>query len=1355
MSHEMDRPDGPLQDGPGLVAGRYELEDTIARGGMGEVFIAFNRATQQRVALKRLRGNSADRDAIQTLFKLEYQTLAQLRHPNIIEVYEYGVDSVGPYYTMELLDGQDLQALAPIGYRDACRHLRDVAASLALLHTRRIVHRDVSPKNVRLTSDGRCKLIDFGAMAYAGVVADPVGTPPMIAPEALARGALDHRVDLYALGALAYWVLTGRHAYPAARIADLASIHRRPPKSIRSLVVDLPARLAHLIESLLHREPNARPPSAAYVIEALTSIGELPPQRDLEDAMSYVATPALVGRDREMARLRSELERLQEGRGGRLLLESSPGVGRTRVLSELALEARLAGVVVVELDAGRHRGNLDTATALVRSILAAVPEALGPGLSRERRILAHMIPELLHVGEPPAALPAAFHERRLALGQALGRLCAQLASHRPVLILLDDVHWADDASLFVLCEACEVISDRRVLVVASEEMAAVLAAGGALDRFNRSTRRMRLHGLLPGETTTLARGIFGEVPNVERLGRWMHAVSLGNPGQNVELASHLVERGYLQYHDGRWVLVEALTNEALPPAIQQALRARVQQLGPAARGLAEALALKRGPASPTQCDELTADDAQPAFVTLEELVGLGIVVETPHGYQLARELFRDLLVDRTPEARLRELHRRLSVVAAGEVGVESCLEAALHMLRAGDELRSVELTLSQLDRVQIDSHDVSLALDVGRGACEVAERHGYSLGERLRLRAHTLEWAAVSGAYFDQDEVDQTLRQLGEFAGLRLIRGLSRVVGAGCARWTARAVLALRRVFAPKRARGPTAREARALLCRILVSTAPARLLQGRFRSVQQLAEFARPLAGFPQAWEERIVERCCRMLELVSQGRYVRASEVVEQVLTRVLRAEAAAEELAWGRQCATVGHVASALIEARSAARGALDACQDIEVSGTRVGRRLAPALRDLAHTLRGEYILAEQSRRTHERQEVAGMSPLAEATVQMGRAQAGVLMGDAAAIKGCLDRLTLLARGDSEVEPSVGMVEACNLIVTGRVQEGELRARALCADMVPWSSPTWFDLRAILALSLVLQKRLEEALQLSEQTLAEVDGAARPDDLGVVALSWVAADALASLGRPDQAVARLDGLADTLARHGSPLLLGRTHFIRAQIALDMGDNRGYERYLKLVRARYGQTAHPVLEGHVAQLADQGRATLTLSSLPPPRADAKTVVATGGKRSPAFRDPLRACSTASSRAERCLELLVNRSRSEGGMLFVVQAEGLRLCARRGTVGEREPAERAVRDALGRLLEAHADGTGTSELHEAHRDTRVHPLACQQNGRMFAVAGVVLHGADLVHPGHQILERLAKSLLQAGDAHVPPAFQA
>src|SRR5262249_28078912 len=155
------------------------------------------------------------RQRIVELFEREYHTLAQLAHPHIVRVYDYGIDTEGPFYTMELVDGGDLQQLAPLPWRRACAIARDVCSALSLLHARRLVPRDISPGNVRCGRDQRAKLLDFGALAPFGANKFLVGTPACCAPESVNLQPLDGRADLYGLGATLYYLLVGRHAYLA------------------------------------------------------------------------------------------------------------------------------------------------------------------------------------------------------------------------------------------------------------------------------------------------------------------------------------------------------------------------------------------------------------------------------------------------------------------------------------------------------------------------------------------------------------------------------------------------------------------------------------------------------------------------------------------------------------------------------------------------------------------------------------------------------------------------------------------------------------------------------------------------------------------------------------------------------------------------------------------------------------------------------------------------------------------------------------------------------------------------------------------------------------------------------------
>jgi serine/threonine protein kinase len=181
-----------------LVGGCFRIQSELGQGGMARVYRVVDERSGARLALKKLLA-SDESAAARAMFAHEYHTLAQLDHPHIVRVSDYGLDADGPYYTMELLEGADARATTKRGLLNvqrACSVLRDVASALALIHSRRLLHRDLSPRNVWCGEDGRAKLLDFGTLMPMGPQSKVAGTPPYVPPEAVHAQPLDARADL-------------------------------------------------------------------------------------------------------------------------------------------------------------------------------------------------------------------------------------------------------------------------------------------------------------------------------------------------------------------------------------------------------------------------------------------------------------------------------------------------------------------------------------------------------------------------------------------------------------------------------------------------------------------------------------------------------------------------------------------------------------------------------------------------------------------------------------------------------------------------------------------------------------------------------------------------------------------------------------------------------------------------------------------------------------------------------------------------------------------------------------------------------------------------------------------------------
>jgi serine/threonine-protein kinase len=268
--------------------GQYTLEDKLGEGGMGAVYRARHAMLRRPTAVKLLPPERAAGRDVQR-FEREVQATALLSHPNTVAIYDYGRTPDGVfYYAMEYLEGIDLEALvAGFGPQPPGRvvHLlSQVAGALGEAHAAGLIHRDVKPGNVILCQRGGApdvaKVVDFGLVRdLAGVgpgtesALDVVkGTPLYLSPEAITRpDGVDARSDLYALGALGYFLLTGRHPFEGATVVEVCShhLHTAPEPPSSRLGGALPADLEAVVLECLEKAPERRPQTAAELAERL------------------------------------------------------------------------------------------------------------------------------------------------------------------------------------------------------------------------------------------------------------------------------------------------------------------------------------------------------------------------------------------------------------------------------------------------------------------------------------------------------------------------------------------------------------------------------------------------------------------------------------------------------------------------------------------------------------------------------------------------------------------------------------------------------------------------------------------------------------------------------------------------------------------------------------------------------------------------------------------------------------------------------------------------------------------------------------------------------------------------------
>lgn len=263
---------------PGQVlAQRYRVVSRIGRGGMGEVYRAYDLILEQDVALKFLPHALTTSPAALDRFRNEVRLARQVSHPNICRVYDIGEIEDAPFLTMEYVDGEDLASLLRrIGRLPADKALdisRRLCAGLAAAHEKGVLHRDLKPANIMIDGRGEVLITDFGLAAMAGTVDETAarqGTPAYQAPEQLAGREVTARSDIYALGLVLYEVFTGKRAFEAASIEELARLQSEStPTPVTSLARDADPAIERAILRCLAPDPRRRPASARSVAAAL------------------------------------------------------------------------------------------------------------------------------------------------------------------------------------------------------------------------------------------------------------------------------------------------------------------------------------------------------------------------------------------------------------------------------------------------------------------------------------------------------------------------------------------------------------------------------------------------------------------------------------------------------------------------------------------------------------------------------------------------------------------------------------------------------------------------------------------------------------------------------------------------------------------------------------------------------------------------------------------------------------------------------------------------------------------------------------------------------------------------------
>ncbi len=890
---------------------------------MGVVYEARDTRDDSRLALKVLLPHAAEEQDGLLRFKREFRALARLHHPNVVRVFDAGLDDDVAFIAMEFLDGvnirQHLKTFEPGPSRTAelRRCLREIFGALAYIHARRIVHRDLKPENVLVCQDGRVKLMDFGV---ARLLKSPtsssglLGTFAYMAPEQVTGSELDGRADLYAVGVLLFEALVGGYPFPVEPPA--AALHHHVNTEPPSILEEAPGadpQLADLCHQLLKKDPLDRVQSAEEALSWLADDGT-PPEEVSETGQLFA--PRFVGRDQAMIALDRVVEHTAGGAGSVILIEGASGLGKSRVIQELRRRHKQRITVLTGACAPERLHPYQPVQAMLDEVEAIVvrspADIIAKILGRDGSLVHSISPRLARLAGPASTAHLDPAERRIRLHKAVIGVIGRLALTRPVVLVVEDVHFADSGTREVLWNAVRTFLQPRkdglpgtVCPVSLVLTRRLLAEGPdhAEELIRRLEERSQLQRIHLGpfaeeEVAFMVRSMTGVDSVAPGPLRALMSLTGGRPMMVSEVLESWSADGTLSRRHGQWLykdeplsdqkLVDAGGRAAsLRPRIrgpqEDVAQSRLESLSAAARTLVERLALL-GKMFPADLVRVVADLEEERFLdAIDELVRSNLMVEDarPHEvrYRFHHEAFRHAVVRSLPDRGVvhRFIARRIErSLRARRRDLAHVL--ARHFREGGWPARSLRYLEYMVDAAARRG-DLEAAVNRIEQAMAIVDERPLgpaSSTRRLRLTLRHIDVLLDFGRpreALDRADPEAALdaRQPARMQAELLLRRATCQFRLGRLDET---LATLTRMPEPP----PT----RALAAESLALEGRARALRGEYRLAQSVLERARRIAGDGRI--ERLAERLDGQLGdvLLRQGRYSEAYEYLSAGLER-----------------------------------------------------------------------------------------------------------------------------------------------------------------------------------------------------------------------------------------------------------------------------------------------------------------------------------------------------------------------------------------------------------------------------------------------------------------------------------------
>jgi tetratricopeptide (TPR) repeat protein len=664
----------------------------LSAGGSGVVYEARHVESGRVAAVKTLR---AFRPEEQEALRREILALSRIDHPGVVQIYESGLAEGSPWYAMEIFRDPTLEerwsAEPRLALESSLRIVRDLAETLAFVHAEGIVHRDLKPANVMLRGGESPVLVDFGLVSRAPtrVAREPlerggalVGTLAYISPEQIRGEHVDARADLYSLGCMLYECVAGRPPFGREGPEVVAGhLDEAPPPLPPEFLAGRPG-LAGLVAALLEKDPQDRLGYAEDVARELSRLAPVARLTPLAASPAYLYRPHFVGRRAALDATGRQLDRALKGGGATLLVTGESGAGKTRLAQEATVLATTRGFEVVLGEcapiAGARSGTAVFGAPLypIAPLLRAVADRCRhEGEEVTRAILGSRARTLVAYEPALAGIPGfdtlpepAPMSGEAARARALAHLAESLrafASRWPLLLVVDDLQWADEMTLAALrAFAADLVPQLPIVLLGtarSEEMSDELHRLLTLPR----VEAIDLERLGPDEIASMVSDMLANRQPPPELVAMVVREAEGNPFFVAEYLRAAVTAGLLSRSGGRWEMTARTGADraqrlelALPTNIHELVEQRLLSVPEEAVAVLQAGAVLGREFDGALAGAVAAVEEDEGFAAIATLVRRHIFEEVRGRLQFSHDKLREIAYTMVPEERRRRLHGR-------------------------------------------------------------------------------------------------------------------------------------------------------------------------------------------------------------------------------------------------------------------------------------------------------------------------------------------------------------------------------------------------------------------------------------------------------------------------------------------------------------------------------------------------------------------------------------------------------------------------------------------------------------------------------------------------------------------------